>query len=304
MTVSLFNSLAPSPSEGQDDWFLDLRYIPVEPPFHILFLSQRATDSFYAEQIPLDVWAAARNAPDPSSGLQFFPELAREAAPHVARALVHMFTSPDTPTFNCHDKPDLRKLRKLYTLDAELSDAVSDCFREMGVGTHLASVAHLQSTGVRQTRLCMKWFHSMRQARYEHDPGLRDIPSIEAIAFTSFCPPPDQRHDLPLDTPEGRVNRTLRYTEDWVNSRPLVSGQEDECVDVSKLLPQFLDAIAKSATPLLFIEADRGNPADALELGLRCSLSFVFLPATHQLVSDFEMGHTAKRIASSAVTTS
>ena len=98
--VKSFNALprkemAP-PDEVLNEWHFDFRYIQLEPnPSHVITLIQPQSQIIHIERLPVGL-------PTNQSGIEYFPESGKEAAPEVARALLHAFVNnlghPRRPT--------------------------------------------------------------------------------------------------------------------------------------------------------------------------------------------------------------
>lgn len=70
------------PKSLSNDWYFDVRYIPLEPtPHHIMILVRPGDDFLHTERLPLGL-------SEDESGIGHFPETAEEAAPEVANALI------------------------------------------------------------------------------------------------------------------------------------------------------------------------------------------------------------------------
>ena len=68
-----------------NSWHFDIRYVHLEPtPSHILFFLQDASEFSHLKSFPIGL--ATR-----SSRIKFFPDTPGEAAPEVAKALMHAF---------------------------------------------------------------------------------------------------------------------------------------------------------------------------------------------------------------------
>jgi hypothetical protein len=84
-SIKSFNALPRKPlgpSGLPNHWHFDLRYIPLDPPSHLLFLVQLDSLYIHSERLPLDTSA---------SGIGYFPETGAEAAPEIVKALIHSF---------------------------------------------------------------------------------------------------------------------------------------------------------------------------------------------------------------------
>jgi hypothetical protein len=140
--IRKFNALprqprAPSGLVG-NHWHFDLRFIYLEPHAHVLFLVQPESAFIHSERLPLGI-------PDESTALLFFPESGAEAAPEVAKALVHAFLD----SFGGPGSPRAFAPWTLSTYDRELATEVGKEFKHLGIREELCSIratkAHQQT---------------------------------------------------------------------------------------------------------------------------------------------------------------
>lgn len=87
--VNKFNALPrPSVLEGStlsNRWHFDVRFIQIEPtPMHMLFIVHPESQFVHSEPLPMNTRAG-------SDGYAWFPETSAEAAPEVAKSLLHCF---------------------------------------------------------------------------------------------------------------------------------------------------------------------------------------------------------------------
>ena len=127
---NLFNALphketAPS-GRVLNEWHFDLRYIQLEPtPSHIVALIQPQSQFIHIERLPISL-------PTNQSGIEYFPESGKEAAPEVAKALLHAFVNK-LGQFAIPNAPPAFVPWKLTTADKDLASAVSDELKRIGV---------------------------------------------------------------------------------------------------------------------------------------------------------------------------
>ena len=128
--VKSFNALprkerAPS-GRVPNEWHFNLRYIQLEPtPSHIIALIQPQSQFIHIERLPIGL-------PVNQSGIEYFPESGKEAAPEVAKALLHAFVNKLGQSVIPNALPAFSPW-KLTTADKDLASAVSDEFKRIGV---------------------------------------------------------------------------------------------------------------------------------------------------------------------------
>ncbi|KAJ6518845.1 hypothetical protein C8R45DRAFT_808849 [Mycena sanguinolenta] len=124
----------PPKRPANNHWYFDLRFVYLEPPCHVLFLVQPESIYVHSERLPLGI--------QKSETLLFFPESGAEAAPEVAKALIHTF--PDS--FGQHRSgrnppvPHVPGPLTLSTEDRELAIEVSKEFKRLGVREELCNI--------------------------------------------------------------------------------------------------------------------------------------------------------------------
>ena len=100
--------------------------IQLEPtPSHIITLIQPKSQLIHIGRLPIGL-------PANQSGIEYFPESGKEAAPEVAKALLHAFVSKLGQSAIPNAPPAFSPW-KLTTVDKDLASAVSDEFKRIGV---------------------------------------------------------------------------------------------------------------------------------------------------------------------------
>ncbi|KDR84457.1 hypothetical protein GALMADRAFT_262717 [Galerina marginata CBS 339.88] len=128
--VHLFNALSRKkvlPGGLKNLWHFDLRYIQLEPnPSHVVAIIHPESLIFHVEWLPITF--------PKESGITFFPELPKEAAPEVAKALLHAFAHGFSDHNSSSPNAPLNMAPwRLTTEDKNLASAVGDELKRLGV---------------------------------------------------------------------------------------------------------------------------------------------------------------------------
>ncbi|KAH6902677.1 hypothetical protein BKA70DRAFT_1306326 [Coprinopsis sp. MPI-PUGE-AT-0042] len=106
-----------------NSWHFDVRYVQLEPtPGHVMFLIQPESHYAHMERLPIGVSPR-------QSGLEYFPDTAKEAAPGLVKALLHSFV------YNLGTQGAAGAFApwELMTEDKSLAAAVGREFKRIGV---------------------------------------------------------------------------------------------------------------------------------------------------------------------------
>ncbi|KAH7101136.1 hypothetical protein BKA62DRAFT_796670, partial [Auriculariales sp. MPI-PUGE-AT-0066] len=124
--VSKFNFLprrAQAPSGlVSNEWHFDIRYIPLDPPLHLLFIVQAESGYIHTERLPVGHESAR-------SGVSFFPETAEDAAPEILHAILHAYVNG---MGRMEDNPPPGPW-KLTTGERSLAIAIGNAMKAAGV---------------------------------------------------------------------------------------------------------------------------------------------------------------------------
>ncbi|KAF8955551.1 hypothetical protein BDZ97DRAFT_1926597 [Flammula alnicola] len=268
--VKAFNALPRRevvPSElGPNEWYFDLRYVQLEPnPCHIVTLIQPQSLFVHMERLPVGL-------PNDCSGIAFFPETGKEAAPEVAKALLHAFV-------NTLGKNEVVGSRapfapwKLYCDDEELRAEVGEELRRLGVHpSELCQIAETTLyTCVFVEAAFMRSFEELKKSLGYTGNAAAGLLVPESISFPSFTEP---------DTPRAIGNVSLfdlclKYVQEIANSRPpnpddfdskaMAATMRQDVLNLRQRVEEMPEAIVKA-------EADRGDPEAAFDYGLRLFL--------------------------------
>lgn len=272
--VKEFNSLprrekAPS-GRVPNDWHFDIRYVQIEPtPSHILVLINPHSQFLHMERLPVGL-------PAGQSGIAFFPESGKEAAPEVAKALLHAFVNKlgQGQVMGIHAPPAFAPW-KLTTEDKDLATEIGKEFKRLGV-----SPDELHKIGVSRmsvNRITDEAFHKLF-ANLKNTIGLSGIAGSviktpEPIAFHNFKLMPLERRHAPGETKEERrANDGLEYVQKLVNARPPKASEVETKVMLqqqSQEIQLALKMIEEKPVNVVKAEADRGDAKAAFDYGLR-----------------------------------
>lgn len=233
-----------------NDWYFDVRYIPLEPtPHHILFLVRLGDKYLHTERLPLGL-------SKDKSGIEYFPQTADEAAPEVANALIHSFVANPAPSAPW----------KLFTYDPGLAIHVGNIFRKLGVREELQKIQFLKSNEKVAQTLCDDFFSNLTRTM-----GVEfSIPSPQTIGLSNYKPPRDDFFASRADSggsTDVNLKRTLAYVQDLMNSRPLTTDAMSE--DMKQGVHHVMTLFQTKSTAMVRAEADAGDPESALDFALR-----------------------------------
>lgn len=245
-------------------WYFDVRYVHIEPtPSHILYFLQPHSDFVHMERLPLGV-------PSRSSGIAFFPELAREAAPEVAKAILHAFVNNITdPAKVDHIVTPVFAPWNLITEDKDLAVEVGKELKHLGVRhDEVCKIGSSTAANNLQAQASFtKFFNILKQSVGFTGLALIAISTPQSIMFHNFKLDPPHP-----DSDDDEVQEVLKYTQQLSNTRPPMTTESNsqsfsarmisDMQIVEKLLNSKPASVAKA-------EADSGDPQSAMDYGLR-----------------------------------
>ncbi|KAJ7654376.1 hypothetical protein DFH06DRAFT_1202196, partial [Mycena polygramma] len=260
--IAKFNALprpprAPSGLVG-NHWHFDLRFIYLDPPGHVLFLVQPESAYIHSERLPLGI-------PNKAETLLFFPESGAEAAPEVAKALIHSFLDSFGLNKVMPNAPPPYAPWSLATDDRELASAVSKEFKRLGVKEELCSI--------RATKCYLKAADKAFTGYWEKLTQSMGLPAItrmamnapEGINFSILKPKPWGENDM------DSMNQALKYAQTWsqveLETRRLSNSEIS-----SRLTEQVgaaMDLLNSKPSQEVQKEADAGDDAAALNYAIR-----------------------------------
>ncbi|KDR84456.1 hypothetical protein GALMADRAFT_87436 [Galerina marginata CBS 339.88] len=271
--VHLFNTLArkkvlPGP-EVKNEWHFDLRYVQLEPePSHVVAITLPESPLLHIEWLPVT---------SPSeSGITFFPESPEEAAPEIAKALLHAFAHSFSE-YNLGRPNALLLIApwRLTTEDKGLALAVGDEFKRLGV-----CPPELCRIGVSTKSLNKKvqdrfdsYFHDIKKATGIPEKVCSLVSTPKSIVFHEQRPCTTSD----IDAEESQTNEraiSLTYISVIERCRPemdAVRGFEERLCKWAEGLDKIL---TEKPTDIVKEAADAGDAEAAYDYGLRLLYGF------------------------------
>lgn len=207
--VKKFNALPRQPKTPStlvsNDWHFDVRFIPLEPPSHVLFVINPGSRYSHMERLPVGL-------PTDHSGMGFFPESSEEAAHEVAVALLNTFVDNFGLAKMTQDPPPPYAPWILSTDVSSLALAVGKELKRMGVsatGLHKVKISSPAAPKIAHESFGQIF------ARLSQVPGL-DTP--QGITFGSFTP--QNRDTLERMPASGLHMSAIMYAQAEQNYRP------------------------------------------------------------------------------------
>ncbi|KIY47472.1 hypothetical protein FISHEDRAFT_45299 [Fistulina hepatica ATCC 64428] len=265
--ITKFNALPRKPKNPSgrfaNVWHFDLRYVYLEPgPAHVLYIVHPGSQFVHVERLPIDA------AKGPSNGLEFFPEVAEQAAPPVAKALIYAFVhNLGQDATMGENAPPAFAPWKLMTDDRALAVAVGQELRKLGVrAEELFRVGVTSAADLRMADTAFEgFFDTLKKAA-----GLAGIAAYVLDAPTSIgfanAPP-----EVPVPTNASEMDVVRDYVHRYMNARPPL-GKFDKDKAAANIMHEW--AIKQGhldAHPLSDVRqaADAGDPAAAFDCGMR-----------------------------------
>ncbi|KAF8832872.1 hypothetical protein HHX47_DHR1001358 [Lentinula edodes] len=253
-------------------WHFDLRYIPLSPPSHMLFVFQKESQFVHQQSLPVGTKKSIKNA----FGLSYFPETAKEAALEICLGLMHSFNT----TFNQEMTPgpmmDPYAPWKFTTDDRALAQAVQKQFKSLGVKEDRCKVGFVDIT---------QEAHERFDGLYKSLVAVLGLPDIvraalvtpSAIGFSGLPPAdpeawlmnPGSLHGTPEEV---EFQKIIGYSQEFMNNEPLPVNSGNGLNRSSNLM-ETLERI-KTVTTSTSLEqvqrrADAGDSQHAIDAALR-----------------------------------
>ncbi|KDR76932.1 hypothetical protein GALMADRAFT_138969 [Galerina marginata CBS 339.88] len=252
-----------------NEWHFDLRYIQIEPtPGHIVAIIQPQSQFIHMERLPVGIGGR-------TSGITFFPESGKEAAPEVAKALLHAFVDNlGQNQMMGSNAPPVFAPWKLTTEDKDLAAAVGEEFKRLGVRAkelHKISVSSKSVNKIMDTAF-RKLFATLKQAVGFTGIAGDVIMKPDSICFHNFKLTPAPKKPSLLDHEEGPFDLALNYLQQLMNSRPPNASDIDTKTLLTaqgQELPILMKKVEDKPAAIVKAEADGGDPDAALDYGLR-----------------------------------
>ena len=278
--VKAFNSLPlkekTTSAMVPNEWHFDIRYIHLEPPSHALVLIQPQSKFIHMERLPLGL-------PHDTSGIAFFPESGKEAAPEAVKTILHSFVN----SMPGSGAPPPFAPWRLTTDDRSLAIAVGNELKRLGVrpddlckiGVSRPSVTKLADT------LFARVFSRMKQSLFSDRSAGDVISTPTSIGFGSFKldDPPLNLHGM-----NGTSDLLMKYVQLWKNSEP--PGPEEShtssmLVNIQLGVAMLERKLIEKPEAMVKAQADRGSPEAAMDYGLRYATCI--FPTFFALISSY-----------------
>jgi len=249
------NRLSPSGSVP-NTWHFDLRYISIDPPSHMLFFYQPVSSFIHSETLPL-------GKEYHQAGIAFFPETGEEAAPEVARALMHGFLDGFGNGRFEKDPPPPFAPFKLMTDDPTLARAVGMEFRRSGV-TH-KGLWDIQITPASKVKDAHESFEQI-YAHIKSSIGLKDL------AFHAYETPGGivflkSSEYAKFEVEEENFARAVAYVNQLRNAK--LPGEVFDGNAMMKEADKLIQHFEAKPLDIVRREADTGNGMSAIDYALR-----------------------------------
>ena len=269
--VKAFNSLPRKEKTASgmvpNEWHFDIRYVHLEPnPSHALVFVQPQSQFIHMERLPVGL-------PHDASGIVFFPESGKEAAPEAAKTILYSFVNNmgNNQMMGSRAPPAFAPW-KLTTDDRSLAVAVGNELKRLGVrpdalckiGVSRPSVNRLADT------VFTRVFSRMKQYLFS-DPTISDVISTPtSIGFENFKldDPPLNLHGM-----NGLPDLLMKYVQLWKNCEPPGPGELDSSAMLAGIqlgVAMLERKLLEKPEAIIKAQADRGSPEAALDYGLRC----------------------------------
>lgn len=244
--------MAPS-GRVPNTWHFDVRYVAMEPPSHIMLLCQPESSYLHMERLPYGLGTR-------TSGIEFFPETAEQAAPVVVQAILQSFIKNlDAHTMG-HD-PNARPATapwKLMTEEPALARAVGEEMRRLGVrGAELLSVSVSSKKIVDGAQEAFEGLFRMicpsEMVRTPH-----------GIVFSAHKP----RAYPPKDDDEP-ASAVLNYMQTRMNAKPPLTAEPPPATEMIAKWGEVNEFLEKNSASAVKTKADAGDPEASLDYALR-----------------------------------
>ncbi|KAH9485658.1 hypothetical protein JR316_0002568 [Psilocybe cubensis] len=275
--VEAFNALprrAKTPSgRVSNEWHFDIRYIQMEPgPSHVVYFIQPQSQFTHMERLPVGL---ASN----QSGLVFFPETAKDAAPVLAKGILHAFIN----NMGMNDKrmypnaPAPYAPWKLSTNDKSLAAAVGNELKRLGVRPE--ALCTIGISGQSTTRLAQesfaRFFETLKMACGLEGIVAASIEAPQSIGFENYQVPPALRRssfDDDTDDEGKQLNAVLQYYNVWSRGVPSDGVEYDAKRSGDEMYKQMeiiKARLQEKPESVVNAAADRGDAEAALDYGIR-----------------------------------
>ena len=268
--VKAFNSLPRKEKTPSgmvpNEWHFDIRYVHLEPnPSHVLVFVQPQSQFVHMERLPVGLSSDA-------SGIAFFPESGKEAAPEVAKTILYSFVNNMGNNQMMGSRaPPASAPWKLTTDDRSLAVAVGNELKRLGVrpdGLCKISVSRPSVNTLADT-VFTRVFSRLKQCLFSDRTVTDAISTPTSIGFENFKldDPPLNIHGL-----SGLPDMLMKYIQLWKNCEPPGLEESDSAAmlaDIQLGVAMLERKLLEKPEAMIKAQADRGSPEAALDYGLR-----------------------------------
>ncbi|KAF8177641.1 hypothetical protein BJ912DRAFT_677958 [Pholiota molesta] len=239
---------------GPNEWYFDLRYIQFEPnPHHSLYLAQTLDSIYHLEPLPAGL-------PANRSGLEFFPETGREAAPEVVKGIMYAFlhrmggkASPFAPW-------------RLTTPDKRLLAAVNAEFRRIGIHSSL-EVTETTFLAHCLTDDCF----AIQYNNLKKKMGYTGIGYASLLCPDDICFPDVADAVPPLVIGKDDWHICTAYVRHVMEARPIdeIADSMSVIANMTQEVRQLQERLQSVPEAVVRVQADGGDYEAAFDYGLR-----------------------------------
>ncbi|KAJ7143767.1 hypothetical protein C8R44DRAFT_864801 [Mycena epipterygia] len=264
MSVDVFNKLPRRPRAPSglvpNVWHFDLRYIQIQPPSHMLFLLQPESSYVHTELLPI-------GRPH-HLGFAFFPDTAKEAAPEIAKGLIHAFVTGMGISKFERNPPPAYAPWAFTTDDRNLAKEVGAELKRLGVkAPELCEVKFVPKLTNDAHTAFSEVFRTMKMAL--RNGAIFTAPS--GISFTYFKLAPWVERKTDED------EAAIAYCERLSRARPLF--KDIDTGNFMKEIEVAMEVLRRRRSATVLSEADGGDPQAAIEYSLRLQFGIQCTPS-------------------------
>lgn len=201
-----------------------------------------------------------------SSGIEFFPESAKDAAPEITKALLHAFVN----NLGLNDFTPPFAPWKLTTEAKDLAAAVGDEFHRLGVRPDELCNIGVSTNSLNKTMHDHfdGFFQQLKKLIRIEDSVSAFISTPSSIMFHNVVPSPRPRpeHDSPE---EAGFDLALKYVTELERSRPLKAEHTSSTSKIPEQVYSVMRMVAENPASVVKAQADAGNPEAAFDYGVR-----------------------------------
>jgi hypothetical protein len=239
---------------GPNEWYFDLRYIQFEPnPHHALYLAQTLDSIYHLEPLPAGL-------PTNRSGLEYFPETGREAAPEVVKGIMYAFlhrmggkAAPFAPW-------------RLTTPDKRLLAAVNAEFRRIGIHSSL-EVTETTFLAHCLTDDCF----AIQYNNLKKKMGYTGIGYASLLCPDDICFPDVADAVPPLVIGKDDWHICTAYVRHVMEARPIdeIADSMSVIANMTQEVRQLQERLQSVPEAVVRVQADGGDYEAAFDYGLR-----------------------------------